>query len=123
MRMYQKGRIGFLELIFIGLYAIGSLAVFNIADFGEALKPLVDFAWLICVGSVLVVLKGDKKRRMRLTGLEGLALIVAITLPLAAAGNLTGFGIDIGEYLQDTTYKILLWAVSVISCIVVATQD
>ena len=124
VKMARKGTVGFVELAFIGLYILAALAVFNVADLGEQLQFLVDFSWLICIGSVLVVMgSGKKGKKIKFTGLEGVALIVAIVLPLAAAGYLAGLGIDISSYLTDSNYKLLLWGTSVASCIVVATQD
>lgn len=123
-KLTRKGTVGFVELAFIGLYILAAFAVFNVADLGEQLQFLVDFSWLICIGSVLVVMgSGKKGKKIKFTGLEGVALIVAIVLPLAAAGYLTGLGIDISSYLTDSNYKLLLWGISVASCIVVATQD
>lgn len=123
MKMSGKGTVGFVELVFIGLYILAALAVFNVADLGDQLQFLVDFSWLVCVGSVLVVLGSGKKKKIKLTGLEGVAFIVAIVLPLAAAGYLTGLGIDISSYLGDSNYRLLLWGISVASCIIVASQD
>lgn len=123
MKMSGKGTVGFVELVFIGLYILAALAVFNVADLGDQLQFLVDFSWLVCVGSVLVVLGSGKKKKIKFTGLEGVAFIVAIVLPLAAAGYLTGIGIDISSYLGDSNYRLLLWGISVASCIIVASQD
>ncbi len=123
-KLARKGTVGFVELAFIGLYILAVLAVFDVAQLGEQLQFLVDFSWLICIGSVLVVMgSGKKGKKIKFTGLEGVALIVAVVLPLAAAGYLVGLGIDISSYLTDSNYKLLLWGVSVASCIVVATQD
>lgn len=123
VKAFKFGKIGIYEVLALIAYVMAAIATFGLGSIN--LSFITDWAWLICIGSVIVMFGADKekKKKFTLTGIEGLALIIAIALPLAAAGYLTAVGIDIGTYLADSTKSLVLFLVSVISAVVVATQD
>jgi hypothetical protein len=123
VKLVKFGRVGMVEIVALIAYFLGALAEFNLATLGESLSFVKDFAWLICIGAIVVVFGADKRRKINITGLEGLALIIAIVLPLAGGGYLTSLGVDISSYLADATQSMILFLVSVGSAVVVATQD
>ena len=123
VKVFKFGRIGMMEVAAIVAYFLAALAVFNLATLGDSLSFVTDFAWLICIGAVVVIFGADKKKKIKMTGIEGLALIVSVVLPLAAAGYFESIGIDLSSYLADPTNSMVLFLVSVGSTILVATQD
>jgi hypothetical protein len=123
VKVFKFGKIGMVEVAAIVAYFLAALAVFNLATLGDSLSFVTDFAWLICIGAIVVVFGADKRRKINIAGLEGLALIIAVVLPLAAAGYLVSVGIDLSSYLADATQSLILFLVSVASAVVVASQD
>jgi len=114
---YRKGRIGLMEVGALVFYILASIAAFGLGSL--SLSWLTDFTWLIVVTTMLIVL--SQKKTIEVTGVEVIGAIVAIILPLAAAGQLTSVGIDISTYVSSNGF--LLFLISVAGAIVAATQD
>lgn len=121
--VYSKGQIRLLEITCFAVYVIAGLATFGLASVN--LTWITDFAWFLTFISAIGIYLADKelKKSKKTTVVEILALLIAIVLPLAAAGYLTGLGIDISQYIADPTQAFVLYAISIGSMIVVAKQD
>jgi|UniRef100_A0AAT9J7R5 hypothetical protein len=114
---FKKGRIGLMEVGALVFYVLASIAAFGLGSL--SLSWLTDFTWLIVITTMLIVL--SQKKDVTLTGVEVIGAIVAVVLPLAAAGQLTSVGIDISSYVASNGF--LLFLISVAGAIVAATQD
>lgn len=120
---YKKGNIGVLESVLFAVYVIAAIAVYGLGSVN--LSWISDFSIWIVVVSALSIVALDKQARgkQNIAVLEIVALMVAIGLPLAAAGYLTSLGVDISEYLTNSTNAFIMLFVSVAALIIAAKQD
>ncbi len=119
----KKGNVSIYEAFLFVLYIIAAIAVFGLGSIN--LAWVTDFSFWIVLVSALGVFALDKQRKknQKITAIEIACLIVAIGLPLAAAGYLAGIGVDISAYLTSSTNSFILLIISVGALIIAAKQD
>lgn len=121
--VYNKGNLRTLETILLIVGVLTGIAVFGLGNVN--LAWITDWSALLAVIVPIGILAADKERKpnRKITAVEIIALIVAIFLPLAAAGHLASIGIDVSQYLADPTKAFVMFLGYVGSLIVIAKQD
>ena len=120
---YRSGRLRTLE---IGLLVVGVLTGVGVFGLGSVnLAWITDWSALLAVIVPIGIMLADKESRpnRRITAIEVLAAIVAMFLPIAAAGYLTSLGVDLSQYLSDATKAFAMFLLYVGCLVVIAKQD
>lgn len=119
----KSGRLRMLEIVLLVVGVLTGIGVFGLGSVN--LAWITDWSALLAVIVPVGILLADKDARpnRKITAVEVLATIVAVFLPIAAAGYLTSIGIDVSQYLADTTKAFALFLLYVGCLVVIAKQD
>ncbi len=119
----KKGNLRVLEVALLAIGVLTGVAVFGLGSVN--LAWLTDWSALLAVVVPIGILAADKEKKpsRKITAVEIIAVVVAMFLPLAAAGYLSPVGVDISQYLADSAKAFAMFMGYVGSLIVVAKQD